>query len=285
MINQSIKTIRLFLRRLKEDDISAYSAQAAFFIMLSSIPFLVLLLTVIKYTPLTEDAFTSFLLEITPNSLDGFIVSLIKQLYASTSGTFISITAFAAVWSAGKGVLAIIRGMNSIHHISEKRNYFVLRAISAVYIVLFLLAIILTLLLLVFGDFLYSLLAVHAPLIHEFLGIFIHQKGTISVLLLILFFICVYKIAPDKEYTMLNYLPGSVFASLSWYGFSYVFSLYVDNFSQTTAMYGSLSTIVLLMLWLYFCMYIMFIGGEINVIFKPNIDKFYKYLSARYHNL
>ncbi len=285
MINKTIGTIRLFLKRLKDDDISAYSAQAAFFIILSSVPFILLLLTIIKYTPLTEDMFTNFLLNIMPNSLDGFVEAFINQLYSSASGTVISITAIATLWSAGKGVLSIIRGMNSIHHISETRNYFLLRAVSAIYTVLFLFAIILILAILVFGNFLYGLLGKHAPLIHEFLGLFINQKVIIAILMLVLFFICVYKIAPDKEYTLFNHLPGSIFSALTWYAFSYFFSIYVDNFSKITSMYGSLSTIAILMLWLYFCMYLMFIGGEINVMFKPNIDRFHKYLSAKYHNL
>lgn len=285
MISKSIKTVQLIIKRLRDDDISAYSAQAAFFIILSSVPFILLLLTVIKYTPLTEDMFTNFLLNIMPDSLDGFVSAFIKQLYSSTSSTVISITAIATLWSAGKGVLSIIRGINSIHHITEKRNYFVLRAVSTIYTVLFLLAIVLMLSILVFGNFIYNLLGKHAPLIHEFLGIFINEKGTISVLSLILFFICVYKITPDREYTIFNHLPGSIFSALSWYGFSYIFSIYVDKYSKITSMYGSLSTIAVLMLWLYFCMYLMFIGGEINVIFKPNIDKLHKYLTAKYHNL
>lgn len=285
MINKVIGTIRLFLTRLKDDDISAYSAQAAFFIMLSSVPFILLLLTILKYTPLTEHMFTDFLLNIMPDSLDSFVSSLIRQLYSSASGTVISITAIATLWSAGKGVLSVIRGMNSIHHTTETRNYFLLRAVSTIYTVLFLIAIILMLAILVFGNFLYALLGKHAPLIHEFLSVFINDKDILSILFLILFFICVYKIAPDKEYTIFNHLPGSIFSAVSWYGFSYVFSIYVDNYSKITFMYGSLSTVAILMLWLYFCMYLMFIGGEINVIFKPNIDKLHKYLSAKYHNL
>ncbi|MBE5926663.1 MAG: YihY/virulence factor BrkB family protein [Lachnospiraceae bacterium] len=285
MLSKIISTVRLFLNRLKDDDISAYSAQAAFFIILSSVPFILLLLTILKYTPLTEDMFTEFLLNILPDSLDSFVASLIRQLYSSASGTVISITAIATLWSAGKGILSIIRGMNSIHHTTETRNYFVLRAVSTIYTVLFLIAIILMLAILVFGNYLYEFLGTHAPLIHEFLGVFINDKDIISILFLILFFICVYKIAPDKNYTVFNHLPGSIFSALSWYGFSYIFSIYVDNYSKITFMYGSLSTVAILMLWLYFCMYLMFIGGEINVIFKPNIDKLHKHLSAKYHNL
>ena len=285
MIMKTIKTIQTFLRKLKDDDISAYSAQAAFFIILSSVPFILLLLTIIKYTPLTEDTFTKLILNIFPNSLDNFVVSIIKELYSSTSGTLISLSAIATLWSAGKGVLSIIRGLNSIHQIPEKRNYFVLRIVSTIYTIIFLLAIILTLTILVFGNYIFNLIGQYSPLIYEFLGLFINQKGIIVILFLILFFISAYKISPDKGYTIINYLPGSIFSATSWYSFSYIFSIYVNNFSKITSMYGSLSTIMLLMLWLYFCMYLMFIGGEINVIFKPNIDKLHKYLTSKYHNL
>lgn len=284
MIRKFINTIRAFTKRLKEDDISAYAAQAAFFIILSGFPFLMLLLTLIKYTPLTEATLLSFILDIIPRTLDPLATEIIEQLYSSSNITLISITAVVIIWSSGKGIMAIIRGMNSVHQKTEQRNYFIIRIISAIYTVLFILAIVISLGLIVFGNNIYNSLAKRAPLVYGFLGIFIKQKITLSLLLLILFFLCLYKIVPDKEYTLMNHLPGAVFSSVTWIGFSFGFSVYVENFSSMSTMYGSLSTLMLLMLWLYICMYLMFIGGEINVFFKSNIEAFYKYLSERYHN-
>ena len=285
MLYKSIHTIRQFTKRLRQDDIGAYSAQAAFFIILSAFPFFMLLLTLIKYTPLTEDTLFTFISGVLPPSLSNLSRYIIQQLYTRSSITLISVTAIITIWSSGKGILAIIQGMNSVHHIKEQRNYIFLRIISAFYTVLLILAILVSLGLLVFGNHIYRLLALHAPLVYEFVGIFIRQKIIISLLLLVLFFICIYKIVPDQKYSMTNNLPGAVFSAVSWTVFSYGFSIYIDNFSNLSIMYGSISALMLIMLWLYICMYLLFIGAEINVFFKQNIEIFYKKISERYHKL
>ena len=66
-------------------------------------------------------------------------------------------------------------------------------------------------------------------------------------------------------------LPGAVFAAIGWMVVSWVFSVYVDVFEGFSTMYGSLTTIVLIMLWMYFCMYCILIGGEFNVLMEGKI--------------
>lgn len=78
----------------------------------------------------------------------------------------------------------------------------------------------------------------------------------------------------------MKHLPGAVFAAIGWMVVSWVFSVYVDIFEGFSSMYGSLTTIVLIMLWLYFCMYSILIGGVINVMFY---DKIFKNTKAAIH--
>ena len=70
-----------------------------------------------------------------------------------------------------------------------------------------------------------------------------------------------------------EHLPGAVVSSIGWFAFSYVFSIYVDDFSGMSNMYGSLTTIILLMLWLYFGMYITLIGAEFNQLLAERREK------------
>lgn len=268
MVQKLKLIISQFNKNLKNDDVSAYSAQAAYFIMLSIFPCLMLLLTLIKYTPLKEDTLIKFVTGMIPHSFAPYATDFINQLFSQSSITLISVTAIATLWSAGKGIMAIIKGMNSVHHIDEHRNYFVLRIVSTIYTVLFLCALVLLLSIIVFGDFLYSLIGKKAPLVYEFIGVFVGQKHIISFLFLLLFFILIYKIVPDERYTITRCMPGAIFASATWIGFSYAFSIYINYFTTISKTYGSISMLMLAMLWLYSCMYLMFIGAEINVFFK-----------------
>ena len=63
-------------------------------------------------------------------------------------------------------------------------------------------------------------------------------------------------------------LPGAALAAAGWLGFSFFYSLYIDNFADYTLVYGSLAAVVLLMLWLYFCMNIFLFGAQLNKLVK-----------------
>ena len=72
---------------------------------------------------------------------------------------------------------------------------------------------------------------------------------------------------------MTHHVPGAVLSAAGWMIFSYVFSMYIDKFSGFSNMYGSLTTLILIMLWLYFGMYITLIGAEFNQLLAKRREK------------
>ena len=129
--------IRDFSRQLTLDHVNAYAAQSSFFIIIAIFPLLMLLLSLIRYTPITEQDLINTTLAITPNTLDPLIEQIISEMYNQSNFAILSITAITAVWSASKGILAIIRGLNSVFGIDEKRNYITLRVIASFYTITF----------------------------------------------------------------------------------------------------------------------------------------------------
>jgi len=91
-----------------------------------------------------------------------------------------------------------------------------------------------------------------------------------------LFFSIIYKTLPNGKMKFVDQIPGAVITSAGWVSFSILFSFFVDNFSNYANVYGSLSAIIILMLWLYICMYIMFIGAEINCILTAKVNEIQK---------
>ena len=92
-------------------------------------------------------------------------------------------------------------------------------------------------------------------------------RTVVSLLLLIVFFWALYLFVPDRKSRHISVeLPGAVMCAAGWMGFSYLFSFYIDHMSDFSAMYGSLTAVVLCMVWLYACMYLLFAGAEFNVI-------------------
>lgn len=272
MISEIYFIIKGFTNRLKDDHISAFSAQAAFFLIMSIVPFLSLLLTLIKYLPISQTMLLDTVINVTPVPFEPLVTTILEELFAKSNGAILSVSVLVAIWSAAKGVLAIVRGLQAVYHVNESRNYFVLRFISAIYTVIFVTAIILTLLLLVFSNQIYYALNSDFPTAADFISIFIKQKFLLALCLLTLFFLVVYKLVRRSNNSFISLIPGAVIAALSWIVFSYAFSVYIDKFSDFSYTYGSLTTIVLLMLWVYFCMYLLFIGAEINSYFEVFIE-------------
>ena len=97
----------------------------------------------------------------------------------------------------------------------------------------------------------------------------IRARNIITPIVMIVFLLLIYKFLPNRRDTYKRQLPGAVFSTLGWMVISWVFSVYVDVFKGFSSMYGSLTTIMLIMMWMYFCMYIILIGAYLNRYFRP----------------
>lgn len=252
-----------FLNKMKEDAVSAFAAQTAFFIVLSFIPFLMLLLTLVQYLPVTEDALVSMTNQLLPHTINTYVVSLVNEIYSQPSATIISITAIVALWTASKGFLSMMRGFNFIYKIPETRNYIRLRLIASFYTLIFALTLLISLAILVFGNKIFIGIVNQVPLLENFAIMVMSIRSIVGLLVLFLFFSALYLWIPNFKGRFIHVIPGAIVASVGWMGFSLLYSLYIDNFANFNT-YGSLTVLIFCMLWLYACMYILFIGCEIN---------------------
>ena len=79
-----------------------------------------------------------------------------------------------------------------------------------------------------------------------------------------LVFILIFAFLPNGRNRIRDTIPGAILASLGWMTISYLFSIYVENFASLTNIYGSVYTIALAMLWLYFCLCLIFYSAAFN---------------------
>ena len=99
----------------------------------------------------------------------------------------------------------------------------------------------------------------------------IKTRTIITPITLMIFFLLIYKFLPNRRTKLKRQIPGAVFAAIGWMIITWIFSVYVDVFQGFSDMYGSLTTIVLIMLWMYFCMYTILLGGVVNVMVSDEI--------------
>lgn len=264
IVNEIVNQIEHFLNKMKEDAVSAYAAQVAFFIMMSAFPFIMLVLTLVQYLPVTEEMLVAMAQETIPDVLNGYVISLIEEIFAQPSVAIISVTFVAAIWAASKSFLAIIRGCNSVYGIRETRDYIRLRLAASLYTIVFAVIIVVTLAVMVFGNTIVMAVINRFPVLSEMALLIISLRTAVGFGILFVFFLALYVFIPDRKGKVIKEIPGALLTSVGWISFSYIFSFYIDNFANFNT-YGSLTAIVFLMLWLYACMYMFFVGGEINV--------------------
>jgi len=244
--------------------IPLHAANTGFFLILSVFPALVLLLSLLRYTALDVYDLIDMLSGIVPAALLGEAELLIINTYESTSKAVVSLSAIVALWSASRGIYGMMTGLNAVYGVSENRGYFYTRAISVLYTFLFLIVLLLTLVLHVFGTQLLELLrASQLPLV-QLLTRIVDLRFFLLVFLQTALFCAMFMVLPNRKNSLSESLPGALLASIGWLVFSHLFSIYVELFPTYSNIYGSVYAIALSMLWLYFCISIVFYGGVLN---------------------
>ena len=239
------------------DEMSVYAAQASFFIIMAAFPFFMVLLALIQVAPMIHEAdLLRFLLPAIPGRFQGLLIYLLDSLHSDSPAALISVTALAAVWSAAKGMLGIEKGLNRVFGVTSPRNYILRRALCSVYTLAFSLMCVTSLALLVFGSFLQEMLLKWFPALSYLSGMISLGRGLVMFIMLMIFFTAIYTALPHRRLSICGQIPGAMF--------SLAFSVYFRYFGTYAVTYGSLTAVILFMLWLYVSICILFVGAEIN---------------------
>ena len=194
----TIALILGFIKRMQEDHIGAYAAQTAYFLIMSFIPFVLVLTALVQYTPLTYRMLRQAIIGFVPDNLQDFVLKIIAEVFTK-SAAVVPISGLFALWSSGKGMQSLIAGLNEIYHVKETRNWLTNRLYSMLYMFLFIIAIITSLLLLVMGNRIHAELIVHMPLLGKVVGRILSAKTFLVFVVLFLVFLVLYRYLPNRK--------------------------------------------------------------------------------------
>ena len=222
-----IRTGKRIYDKYKEDEMTVYGAQVSFFVILSCVPFIMLLLTAVQMIPaITNAQFLELVVNLVPKEYKSLAFRLVNDLSLKSPATMLSLTAVTALWSAGKGMFSVARGLNRIYGHCEKRWYVLNRLIYSGYTIVFVAVCILSIGLLIFGTMLQDFIMVHFPLIGNVTGHIINLRAVWFFMVLFVFFMGIYTYVPDQRLSLKSQIPGALFSSVGWIGFSLAFSLF-----------------------------------------------------------
>ena len=265
-----MEKLKRYLRHMVSLNIPLYASHACFFIVLSVFPALVLLMGILRYTGIGAENLTEILHGVLPTALMPSAQKLIMNTYNSTNSAVLSISALTALWSAGRGIHGLRAGLNAIYGVTENRGYIHTRLVSMAYTLAFLAVLLLTLVLHVFGTQLLTLLKFHeSPLINFLEGV-VDLRFFLLLGMQTLLFCTMFSVLPNKKIKFSQVFPGAVLSSIGWLIFSYLYSIYVEEFAGLSVVYGSVYAVALSMLWLYFCVSIIFYGGALNCFLQKD---------------
>ena len=135
---QLITQGKMLLKVTHINKISLYSASACYFMALASFPLLVLVLSILRYTPLRVETLIELVDGLVPGALMPAVKRLIQSTYENSSKAILSVSAVVALWSASRSVYGLVLGLNTIYGVRENRGYFLLRGMNMFYMFLFL---------------------------------------------------------------------------------------------------------------------------------------------------
>ena len=269
-------TVQETAKKINEDKITAYAAQTCYYLLLSFMPFIIALINIIHYFPVTSSDLLDLLENIIPQEFHPMLINIFTDIESSSSVALLSLTAIGLLWSAGKGFMTIKRCLNKINNCEYNRSWFIQRIFSSLYALILLLSIAASLLIIVFGEHLIAFLQNRlASLGGKFTiinAIFSNRLFLVPALLT-LFFSVMYTFIPNKKKHIIEEIPGAFIASIGWFLFSELYSLYITYIVKYSYTYGSLTTFMLLLIWMYICIIILFFGAESNTLIEKKIFK------------
>lgn len=261
----ALQKLQILFYNMEKDHISEFSAQCAYYVILSFIPFFILLITLIQYTNIESEQLFYIISKVIPASMKDIILNIIKEIYSKSIGT-ISVSLIFTLLSADRGLFALNKGLSLIYKKTDtkEKTYIYLRIRAIIQTILFIIIIMILLIVMVFGKTIVSMIKDNLGGLKNY-NVFSEILTRIGILVILFFMILfMYKFMSGYKVKLKKQVLGSIFSSVTISIVSLVFSKFLEIFRGFSITYGSLTTLMLIMMWTYSCFFIIFIGAEIN---------------------
>lgn len=262
-ISNKLLAPKKFFEKLQDDHISEYAAECAYFTILSFIPFLIFFLTLIQFTTVDKESIYYWVRQVIPVSMEDNIIGIVDEVYSKSFST-ISISVLVALWSASKGFYYLSKGLRQIYGTKKSKIDIIVRIEGILYTVIFIISIIIFLLVMLLGERIHNIFDNKIEALSIVTSYILKIRTFLLIIPMFIVFLLIYKFIPRHKLPISSQIWGAAFSAVGWYIVSWFFSLYINLFQGFSNTYGSLTSIILIMMWVYVSMFIILIGAEIN---------------------
>ncbi len=243
------------------DDVPGLAAQLTFYLITAFFPFLILVFTIVSYTPLLSPNVLFNILSVLPEQTYNLIVDTLTGITRSVP--ILVVSCIIGIWSMSSAMSTLAKALNQFYDVKENRNFIMIRIWGILFALFIIISMLANLILLVFGTIIGQFIERYFPNSAFLWNVL---RIGISFVLMAVLFAFVYKVMPNRHLRMRSVAVGALFSAFAWGAVSAVFSYYVNNFASYHIIYGSIGGIIALITWLFITSYVILIGGDLNAV-------------------
>ncbi len=273
-IKQGWQFLTVSTQKFAHDHLSAYAAQSTFYLMLSFFPFVMLVCMATRLLPISENTLLTAAKLLLPPNYQEIGVGLIDGYYNENIKSTKFFLILFLIWTASRLIHALMNGFNSAYGIIENRSQTVLRLIGCVYTIALCALMIALIVMYALGSRIVAYISTHFA--DQYLMELLMSLGRnlASPLLMLVVFWLSYVILPSRKARFRDELPGAFVTTLFWRGAVALMTVFLSrSMEQYSYVYGSLTSLIMLLVWLYTCVYVWFVGAELNVFLRQKREK------------
>ncbi|MGB6134043.1 MAG: YihY/virulence factor BrkB family protein [Acidobacteriaceae bacterium] len=262
--------IRVILREAREANVSNRAAQLAFWFLMGFFPMLLCvtsMVSLLSSAPDSQGALMNYVGEVLPSGASHLVRQVLAQTASSGRASF---SLLFALWSSSAATAGLIDTLNEIYRLRESRPWWKYHLTSIALAIALGVLLTAALVIVVYGPLIFHMIAPGSASLY----VWKVAQWPAAAFLLILALLGLYRFAPDIQKQKWKWLlPGGIVAAAIWMAASVLFKLYVRHFSHFGLLYGSLGTLIILMLWFYLSGVAILVGGEINALLEDAAAK------------
>jgi len=255
-----------FIKGLEEGAITTRASSLAFNFFLAFFPSIIVFFTLIPYIPINgfQDTLMEILSNILPPSTNTVTFETMQDIINNQRGGLLSIGFLLALYFSTNGMSSLIQAFNSSYHIRENKSIIKQQILSLALTLILSILVFLTILLIIFGKATIMYLIEYQIINENTVFILNSAKWIILFVMFFLGITTIFNLGPAIKSKIKIFSPGAIFATIFIVITSIAFSYYIDNFSQYNKIYGSIGTLMIILLWIYFNAIILLTGFELN---------------------
>ena len=255
-----------FWKGLMEGSITTRASSLAFNFFLAFFPSIIVFFTLIPYIPIDglQETLMELLAVVLPPSTNEITFQTLEDIISNPRGGLLSVGFILALYFSTNGINSLIEAFNSSYHIREIRPLIQQRILSLGLTLLLSIMLIIAIGLIIFGTVVVNYLVSSEIITTGAADLIIYGKWFVMLAMLFFGISILFHLGPALKSKWKLFTPGSIFATIFIIITSIGFNYYINHFSQYNKIYGSIGTLMIILLWMYFNSIILLTGFELN---------------------